>query len=450
MACVVGALLGTWGILVAVGRQDAALGLQGIWFIVLPFLAAVIWTFVQASSLTPTSWHHPLWETAGKAMEIDIAGAISLNPYLTLSHLARLLAYGGIFWLAIQYCRKPGRARDVLAALTYAGFAFAVYGLIAYAFDARTMFGFEKPAYEGDLTSTFVNRNTYATYAGLVLICATSLIIVVITQRANAVLSQMTREVFTDIEKAQAAHMGKPTLFTEDAIERLVRSLTRGDWFLFVAWGAVLTSLIFTHSRAGFISTVVALIALIVVLALTRTPHRGYAAGAAGACLLGVALVFLIGGKDLEERLLTLSVASEERPRVYDLTLSAIEDAPMLGTGYGTFEEVFRFYRTGDIQGYYTMAHSTYLENVLELGLPAAIALFLVFGGFLYLTLRGIRRRRRDAVYPCVGFAATLLVAVHSLVDFSLQIPAVAATYALIMGATCAQCWSTRRPEDAW
>ncbi|MEE8430492.1 MAG: prepilin-type N-terminal cleavage/methylation domain-containing protein [Candidatus Desulfatibia sp.] len=57
----------------------------------------------------------------------------------------------------------------------------------------------------------------------------------------------------------------------------------------------------------------------------------------------------------------------------------------------------------------------------------------------------GIRRRQRDWVYPSVGVAATILVVIHSLVDFSLQIPAVAITYACIMGVACAQSYSSRQ-----
>jgi hypothetical protein len=38
-----------------------------------------------------------------------------------------------------------------------------------------------------------------------------------------------------------------------------------------------------------------------------------------------------------------------------------------------------------------------------------------------------------------MGDDATVLVAAHSAVDFSVQIPAVAATYALIMGVAVAQ-----------
>jgi hypothetical protein len=42
-------------------------------------------------------------------------------------------------------------------------------------------------------------------------------------------------------------------------------------------------------------------------------------------------------------------------------------------------------------------------------------------------------------VYPAVIAACSVLVAVHSLVDFSLEMPANAATYALLLGVGCAQ-----------
>jgi|APTNR8051073442_1049403.scaffolds.fasta_scaffold08790_2 O-antigen ligase len=449
IALVVGGLLLVWGILVVIGAQHATLGLQSTWFLVLPFAVAVVWILAQALPITPESWHHPLWATAAEALETDIAGSVSLNPYQTMAHLVRLLTYAGIFWLALQYSRKTIRARQILMALGYAGFAYAAYGLIVYAFDLKTVF-FDNPAYEGSLTSTFVNRNSYATYVGLGLVCVTALILVTIAMRANTVLAEMTRDLFTNVDKAHATHMAEPTLYNGAVLTRVVAGLTRADWFLAVMWICMVLALLFTHSRGGFLSVVVALVALVVVIAMTRTPHRGYAATAAIGAVVVVGVLFALAGSGLESRLASLTAASEERPRVYELTLSAINDAPVLGTGYGTFEEVFRFYRTSDIHGYYTMAHSSYLENVLELGLPAAIALFMVFGGFLYITFRGIRVRRRDSVFACVGFAATVLVALHSAVDFSLQIPAVAATYALLMGAACGQSWSTQRPKDTW
>jgi len=161
-------------------------------------------------------------------------------------------------------------------------------------------------------------------------------------------------------------------------------------------------------------------------------------------------MFFAISGDKLDTRLAATSFASEERPLVYELTVEAIETAPLLGTGYGSFEEVFRFYRSEDIKVFYLKAHNTYLENILELGTPAALALFATFGGFLVITFGGLRRRRRNKIFPCIGVAATTLVAAHSLVDFSLQIPAVAMTYSLIMGITCAQSWNSQRVRDQW
>ena len=56
-------------------------------------------------------------------------------------------------------------------------------------------------------------------------------------------------------------------------------------------------------------------------------------------------------------------------------------------------------------------------------------------------------KRRAGAIAPALGLSSTVLVAVHSLADFSLQIPAVAATYALIMGvATVRSLDRTPRP----
>jgi hypothetical protein len=55
----------------------------------------------------------------------------------------------------------------------------------------------------------------------------------------------------------------------------------------------------------------------------------------------------------------------------------------------------------------------------------------------------GVFQRRRDGIYPAIAVAATVLVGVHAVVDFSLQIPAVAVTYAAILGMGVAQSFST-------
>ena len=74
-----------------------------------------------------------------------------------------------------------------------------------------------------------------------------------------------------------------------------------------------------------------------------------------------------------------------------------------------------------------------------------ASALFLAIALLAFVCLRGVWSRHRHWIYPAIGFSASILVGAHALVDFSLQIPAVAYTYALMMGAAVAQSLPTRK-----
>jgi O-antigen ligase len=156
--------------------------------------------------------------------------------------------------------------------------------------------------------------------------------------------------------------------------------------------------------------------------------------------------VFSLSGDDLTTRLDARESGKSSRGDVYALVVRAIGDAPLLGTGYGSFPDVFPIYRDDSIRGTNTWrrAHNTYLENTLELGIPAAIALFAAIGtcaGYCWL---GILRRRRNWVFPSIGVATTALVAAHSSIDFSLQIPAISIGYAFLLGLACAQSFPTR------
>ena len=141
-------------------------------------------------------------------------------------------------------------------------------------------------------------------------------------------------------------------------------------------------------------------------------------------------------------------LVGRRRGAVYSIVVRAIGDAPLLGTGYGSFRDVFPLYRDATVEGpsIWEKAHSTYLENALELGIPAAAALCGAVLGCARCCWLGIRRRRRNRIYPAVGVATTALVAAHSTVDFSLQIPAVSVTYAFILGIACAQSSPTGDP----
>src|SRR5262249_9035001 len=145
-------------------------------------------------------------------------------------------------------------------------------------------------------------------------------------------------------------------------------------------------------------------------------------------------------------RLLTLGIDTVDRLAVYKLTILSILDAPWKGWGYGTFEYAFPMYRDNSLSpfGIWDKAHNTYLEMIQGLGIPIA-ALFLVM--LLILTLRcahAALSRKNSATAALVATSATVIVALHSLVDFSMQIQAVALTWAALLAAGVAQSWSGR------
>jgi O-antigen ligase len=423
LGVLVGVLLFAWALKAALDPAGPAIPVSSVWPLLVLFGAVVLWEVLQMSTLTPAAWHHPMWRSAAGLLDKPIAGSISVTPFATGSALVRLLTYGGIFWIALQSCRAAREAHAVFLTLTVAGLLYAAYGLLVQFSGGQTILWFHKERYIGDVTGTFEYKNAYATYAGLGAICAVGLLL-------------------KGMEKFAGLDFGK-----REARRLTVIWLAERGWFLAVAILLTVTGLLLSHSRAGFVCSGVALVALLLCARFIRGPRIPLLRPAAITLVLAFTGFVAISGGKLLDRLSSTDVEADVRPLIYDATMTAVADAPWLGTGAGSFAEVFSLYHPPAIYTRVLRAHDSYLENALELGIPAAIVLILAFAGPAVICLAGIRRRRRDALYPCIGVAASLLVGLHATVDFTLQVPAVAATYALIMGAACSQSWSTRNGE---
>jgi O-antigen ligase len=200
------------------------------------------------------------------------------------------------------------------------------------------------------------------------------------------------------------------------------------------------TALFLSHSRGGIFATVAAILFLTIAISQAPSLGRTRYLGLIALPVLMLLVVFLVSGETILTRLADADQDSGDRLVIFKLTAQAIRDYPLLGTGFGSFTELFPVYRTEAIPtGFVNAAHNDYLENMLELGIPAALALFASLLWLTGLCVRGLRVRRRNALLPCLGVAATALVGVHSLVDFSLQIPAVTALYIFSLGIAVAQ-----------
>lgn len=360
---------------------------------------ALAWAAAQMWQGAPPEWSHPLWAVAAQH-GVPGADFISASPYSTGTGLMRLVGYTLAFWLVVSHAlsrRRAGRLVDILAAT---GGLYALYGLVAHMSGSETILWYRKWAYEGYLTSTFVNRNSYAAFAGLSLLCA-----------LTAVLRRL---------QGERLH---PTV--------LLRHLHRRTALFALATLLIVMSALESGSRAGVLSALCALLVFAAALAATRSgaAHPLAVLGLAAVC--AVMLAVWGGMVGLSK---TMIEFGSDRLQVYELVLSAIAERPWLGHGLGSFPHLMQEFRTTAQNTVWIEVHNTYLELAFELGVPAAAALL---AGVLWLTVRlllGLGRRRDGHLFIALGLAATLQVALHSTVDFVAQIPAVAVLWVALLG----------------
>ena len=384
------------------------------------FAAVVAWIAFQTFTPVPASLVNPIWGMAGDALGRPLAGSISVNRDLTTLALLRLVTAASAFWLALQLCRNGARAGILLVSVAAIGCLFAAYGLVVL--KTGQLPWLDIPSDGSRVTSTFVNHNSFATYAGIGLVAIT-----------GVVLNLYRHEVI-----AGASWRMWLASFIETTGQRGATLLGGG----FV----ILVALLFTGSRGGVIATGLGLLAL-GVLAQRRGRNRDRRL--LGSILFGAVLVaatvYAFGGivlSNLDER----GITDASRMSIYLLTLRSIFDAPVLGYGYGTFVDVFPMYRDKSIsvEGVWGQAHDTYLEVFQGLGLVFGTLLIAAVVLLALRCARGSIRRRENAMVPAVAASAACLVGVHALVDFSLQIQAVALTFMALLGAGVAQSESSR------
>ncbi len=277
------------------------------------------------------------------------------------------------FWLALQLSRSPETARTLVKAIAGIGCLYATYGIVAFFGFPKTILWFEKVVYLDSLTSTFINRNSYATYAALGFLCALAL-------------------ALSSFQSASYAGDARRRVATVTAV--LV-----GEAGFWIAVAVVIgAALLLTGSRGGITSATAGLLTLLMVFGAQRRGKHSPKVVAGTLTVLMFVAVALSFGELLASRIETQGFRSDDRLAVYATTWASIMDRPWLGFGYGTFEHVFPMYRDAGagVVGSWDKAHNTYLEVLQGLGLPVGVMLFLAVGVVIWRCLWGALTRRRS------------------------------------------------------
>lgn len=392
-----------------------------LWAPAIGFATVVIWVLIQSRWPVSTAVAHPIWQLAGHALGTPLTGRISASPQAADVALIRLLSAATVFWLSLQLMRHRERAGRSVHWLALGVGGVALYGLVNFIAGNEYLVGFRRVDYNSDVTGTFVNRNNFATFAGLGIILLTGQFIDTYRRRWRDIDPTLSW-----IGSRQAALAGWPTVY-----------LTTGL--------VVLMALLQSHSRMGLAATLVG-IGTLLLLSRVAGLMRGITP-------LVMVAVLMLGGLWASGQTMINRIADgndSSRPELLALTERAIASAPLTGSGYGSFASVFPMYRDLTLPDpvSFEMAHSSYLELAMDVGIPAAIVLVGAIAWLGAITLTGVWRRGRDRMLPAMAASATVLVAVHSTLDFSLQIPGVEYMFAAILGIGVAQSFSSANPTE--
>lgn len=290
---------------------------------------------------------------------------------------------------------------------------YALYGFIVFVTGNDHVLWYEKWASPGALTSTFVNRNSFAAYAGIGLQC-------LITYSFFWVRNEFASE-FTGRRR----------------IRHMLETMITRAWWLPLSIILVFTALLLTNSRAGFASTAIASF-LLLLLSSANPQKEGGVLRRLSMPLLVLLVggaIFALSGEVLEGRL-QADAMLDRRFMAYPVIIDAIMERPWTGYGLGSFEDVWRAIRPQEFPGYWARAHSDYLELALTAGIPATLVFLSAFVAILVQLTRALKYGGIYRPFIALGISVIIQIGLHSLVDFPLQIPAVSYTWVAVIAAS--------------
>ncbi|MEQ1941946.1 O-antigen ligase family protein [Mesorhizobium sp. VNQ89] len=342
------------------------------------------WSLVQ---MAPIGLVIPSMQSAMPAQE---SVSLSIAPAATWSAFMKTFSYGVFLYLAIQTLGRMS-SKFVISFIFYTITFYAFYSVTALYMLGDTILFFEKWDYLGAATGTFVNRNSFALYLGMGVVLGAALLV-------DSIMRYKRREI------------GERS---EGILYLLLTQL-------------VAAALLATQSRMGAFA---AFAGLVVVLAIIVLKHNrswqwllAFALGLAAFSLLG----FWFYGAETLQRFEVAGEAAQLRMTLYAQIVEMILQRPWTGYGGGTFEYAFPLYHQPSFATdvVWDKAHSTYLTLVVEDGILAGLATLSIFLILIARILMHIVLANEYRMAPTAAFGVIVVAAVHSTVDFGLEIQA--------------------------
>jgi O-antigen ligase len=332
----------------------------------------LLYPFLQCLPL-PASWmaqlnpHLMQWKKLAGSITLVSSGSASISYEPLVSF------FSGLWWVfLVGYAllfRKAVREETSLnwlfTLLFWVAGSEALYGLLQTLIPSLGVLW--ESAGQGVARGTFVNRNHYAAFLGMLwpLLLA--------YQFCLGLPSSDNRRVASLKLEQQKENQQK-------------------RWFLGFVIGLMLLALVFSQSRGGIMA---ALLSLTVFVGFGKKYRRkGMVAVLLGSWVVMLLFGSIIGFEGVLTRFNQLDMDSSERVKIWGDTMRLIGDHWLTGTGLGTYPEVIRVYQSHLTDQFAIVhAHNDYLELAGDLGVPMALLLILLAWGYWGKCARRMVRR---------------------------------------------------------
>lgn len=313
----------------------------------------------------------------------------SFDPPATLVELAKLCGYLAFAWSVTRLASQRGNRPWLATAVVGAALLVIMIASVHHLFGVHELYGrFEMPA-GISVASPVVSPNHIASLCAMASVLSLGLAVGWVGGRRVASFGA-------------ALVLAAATLLTG----------SRGGAIGLASGGVMLVVLLIAQRRAG----------------RTRdeqraTPVRALLIGVVVTCVVLLLGMIAAAGVATELRQTRLSELEDAHSKyqVWSHSLELIRDNHWLGVGRGGFESSYhRLAPVGDAS--FSHAENSFLQTILDWGVPGAAALAFALLAFARQALR----RWQHGPLEAAALASLVTLAVHELADFSLELPIVA------------------------
>lgn len=330
----------------------------GVFILAFPVLQLIP---LPPSALAVLAPHRLLWlqRAAEAAGSPQGWAAISYLPVMTLFSLFWWV-FLVLFGILLRNALREGSPEWFFRLLFLVAASEALYGILQVLVPSLGVLW--EAAGTGDARGTFVNRNHFAAFLGMIWP-----VLLGYALSPEEPPSRLSRQR------------------SYDARERNAQARQKQLFFSFLV-GMVLFALVFSESRGGILSALIALTAFTIIGRIRRPGMLAFVVVCWGVM---IAYGSIVGFGNIIARFDVLEGGAVGRFKIWADSCRLIRDHFLTGTGLDTFAHAIRLYQSHLLDDQEIVhAHSDYLELAGELGVPIAAGLTVLAWGYWVLAAR--------------------------------------------------------------